>query len=74
MRIKKKESVKDEKLTFRLSRMELNSIVAKAKTYCEGNISEWLVHAATKYIPSGDELEDEIKTTRISPSRRKKKS
>ncbi len=73
MRLKKRNNVKDEKISFRLSRTELNSIVAKAKTYCEGNISEWLIYAALKYVPSGDELEDEIKAPRVSPGRSKKR-
>jgi len=64
MRIKNEKDLKTEKLDFRLSLKQKNAIKRKAKTYCDGNESEWCLHAALNYTPSGDELEDDKKTPR----------
>lgn len=58
MRLKQdcKKNKKSEALTFRLTQKELNNIKRSALTYCEGNISEFILFAATHFIPDKSDL------------------
>jgi len=57
MRIKKKKKTKSEWIACRVSKEEQNDIKIKANLYTEGNVSEWLIHAARNYAPKREELE-----------------
>ena len=49
IRLKKRKTHKDHSITFRCTTEEYNRIMTKALLYCEGNLSEWALHAALNY-------------------------
>jgi len=64
VRLIKQDKNKTSRLTFRCTAEEENMIKQKALLYCqkengEPNISEWMVEAATKHIPSSEDLVEE---------------
>lgn len=62
MRLKKEDNIKNDKITVRVSNMQLNKLKAKANVYCDGNLSEWILYAALHFIPSKEELVEDKKT------------
>lgn len=61
MRLKKEKHSKESKIEARCTKDERRMIKAKALTYCEGNISEWLIYAALNFVPGKEDLDDESK-------------
>ena len=58
MRLKRKKAIKKtEFLICRCKKTEKNKIKRKANLYCEGNVSEWLIHASINYLPNKEDLE-----------------
>ena len=57
MRIKKKRKVKSKQVTLRANEKELNAMKRKANLYTEGNLSEWIIYAASNHTVPKDELE-----------------
>ncbi len=58
MRLKKKKHNKNNFIAARLNEKEFKRIKLKANLYTEGNLSEWLIHAALNHRPRTDDLEN----------------
>lgn len=54
---KKKRNYKTTGITFKLKEREKNKIKQKAALYCEGNVSEWVLYAATNHVPNQNDIE-----------------
>ena len=61
---------KTRQKTLRMSEEHLNMITTKALLYCDGDFTRWMTYAALNYVPSGEEIEMEVK---VVPKRRSKK-
>ena len=58
MRLKKKKDNKSKAINVRCTEDEFNTIMRKALLYTEGNLSEFIVFAATEFVPSKEDFEN----------------
>ena len=58
-RLKKKKVYKTRFIGVRCNDEQYNEIKLKANLYTEGNVSEYVLHAALNYEVSRDDLENE---------------
>lgn len=64
MRLKKETESRDSKIEARCTKAQRRLIASKAQLYCGGNISEWLIYAATNFVPGKEDLIDDEKKTK----------
>ena len=57
MRLKKVKNNKSETVSFRISMSKLNKLKMKAQLYTDGNLSEWIIFAATTRKPTKEDFE-----------------
>lgn len=58
MRLKKSDTNKTSRVTFRCKESEENKLQQKANIYTDGNISEYILYAALNFVPSKEDFEE----------------